>query len=102
MDTNEIDITGLDEAEVIAALHNGTQPLGMGMLHNIGRISVERVREEIKDAPRINGCLSFDYYHGRPLKVRVGEGKLHNAWLYDRDAGEGAAADIIAELRSRA
>lgn len=32
-----IDITGIDRGELLAALHNGTRPLGMGFLHDLGR-----------------------------------------------------------------
>ncbi len=32
-----IDITGLSKAAVLAALHNGTRPLGMGFLQAMNR-----------------------------------------------------------------
>ena len=35
-----ISIKGLDKAKVLQALHNGTRALGMGVLHDIGPISV--------------------------------------------------------------
>jgi len=98
-DENTIDISGLDEFEVIAALHNGTQPLGLGMLHARPPMTAADVRAELTDDMRRSGAFSFDYYHGRPLKVRVGNGQISGVRLYDRDAGDGACADIVAGLR---
>jgi hypothetical protein len=91
----DVNIKGLDKAEVLAALHNGTQCLGMGRLHNIGTCSVEQAREDIK---QMGLRLQFDYYHGRPLKVDI-SGDTFDPWLYDRDAGKGTAQRVIATLK---
>lgn len=103
-----IDISGLDEAAVIAALHNSTRALGMGMLHDIGRdITPEEVRADWDKQGEFGGgkmfgegSRSFGYFHGRPLKVTLRDGMLLGVRLYDRDAGEGRCAEVIAELRS--
>jgi hypothetical protein len=96
-----IDISDLDEAAVIAALHNGTRALGMGMLHDICRdISPDEVREELPEYRDRNGGLRLDYFHGRPLKVDIANGKLFGEWLYDRDAGEGRCREVLAKLRA--
>lgn len=34
--SEKISIKGLNKAAVLQALHNGTRPLGMGFLHDIG------------------------------------------------------------------
>ena len=92
----QIDISGLDKAEVLAALHNGTQPLGMGFLHNIGHCTVDQASEDVSS---MGGALRFDYYHGRPLKVNI-TGDSFYPGSYDRDAGEGTAQRVISELRA--
>jgi hypothetical protein len=97
-----VDIKGLDKAQVLAALHNGTICLGMGMLHDIGTCSIEQAQKDIEE--RKLSCLNFlrfDYYHGRPLKCDL-NGDEFNPSLYDRDAGKGVAERIIASLRSAA
>lgn len=106
-----VNIAGLDKAAVLAALHNGTRALGMGVLHDIGRdLTVEEARfciEERGDdvkamfgdvAGRSNDGIYFDYLLGRPLKVDIG-GDEFDPSLYDRDAGEGAAERAIAAIR---
>lgn len=91
----EISIKGLDKAKVLAALHNGTRCLGMGFLHNIGTCSVEQAERDINDRKPLGKCaLCFDYYHGRPLKCDI-SGDSFDPWLYDRDAGDGAARRAI-------
>lgn len=84
-----IDIKGLDKAAVLMALHNGTQPLGMGFLHNVGRMTIEQAREDIA-----RQGMKWDYCHGRPLKVNI-SGDSFDERLYDRDAGPGAAQRAI-------
>lgn len=84
-----IDIKGLDKAAVLMALHNGTRPLGMGMLHNIGNMTIEQARKGIERCG-----MSWDYCHGRPLKVDI-SGNSFDEWAYDRDAGQGAAQRAI-------
>jgi hypothetical protein len=91
-----VDIKGLSKAAVLAALHNGTRALGMGLLHDIGRPMTEEEAQEYIDAD--NGSLSFDYVLGRPLKVNI-SGDEFRSGLYDRDAGEGRAAEVIKALR---
>lgn len=89
-----VNIKGLDKAKVLLALHNGTQPQGMGFLH------ASTMTEEgcASDIAAMNGQLYFDYYHGRPLKCDI-TGDEFNERLYDRDAGQGAAERAIAAIR---
>jgi hypothetical protein len=92
-----LNISGIDRAELIAGLYNGTPALGMGILHDRGTLTPEDIREDLGD--RIDGDLHFDYYHGHPLKVSIQGEELHGEALYDRDAGEGMATRIIETLR---
>ena len=105
-----ISIAGLEKWQVLKALYDNAQPLGMGFL----QASQAELSEQ--DAKHICGdggdpepgqslarrrALSFDYVGGRPLKVDL-SGDEFDPWLYDRDQGTGAAARAIAALRERA
>lgn len=92
-----IDIKGIDKAELLAALHNGTRAQGMGRLHDIGR---DLTREEAAQFVAPGEPLRFDYLLGRPLKVDISKDELY-VGLYDRDAGEGRAAAVVASLRAK-
>ena len=109
---NEIDISGLDKAELLAALFNGSAQFGMGCMHGSGRadITVDDARKiidpdsaddktltpwEQQDAKR----LYFDYLRGRVLKVKLSGDNMRTA-LYNRDIGRGAAEKIVAQLRA--
>lgn len=102
-----IDITGLDKAEVLAALYNAAHPLGMGFLHFDPKPwTVEDARREMgegDDLQRMFGDkasgLYFDYLKGRVMKVRL-DGDAFDERLFDRDNGEGAAAGAIAKLKA--
>lgn len=101
-----IDITGLDKAEVLAALHGASKAQGMGFLHDRGPLSVEECREIVGTVGTerseagvfASGGMYFDYLRGRVMKVDIG-GDSFDPRLYDRDVGEGAAERAIAPLR---
>jgi len=103
---DKIDIKGIDKAELLAALHNGTRPLGLGFLHARPDMTAEDARPYLAagdDTTRMFGKvprLYFDYLCGRPLKVDIGGDEL-DPRLYDRDAGQGRAAEVVAKLRER-
>ena len=81
----------VDAAKLLSALHNGTQPLGMGHLHDIGHLSVTGAESVLK----VTGRFEFDYLlYGRPLKVYARDGVVDGR-LYDRDAGPGAFARAV-------
>lgn len=102
-----VNIKGLDKAEVLAALYNGTRPMGMGVFKaRDGEMTREQAAEAIgggDDHVRSFGSwagkpLRFDYLFGRPLKVDI-SGDEFDPFLYDRDAGQGAAERAIAGIR---
>jgi hypothetical protein len=104
----DIDITGLGKAAVLAALFNASAPGGLGFLqaaYGPTDLTIEQAQECI-DAVRSSDPVSretpdlyFDYLHGRPLKLEL-DGDYINPWGYDRDnGGEGSAKKIIDELR---
>ncbi len=96
MSDETIDISGLNKAAVLAALFNHSKQQGLGFLHTRGAhgMTEEQAAEELKQAPR----ASFDYLHGRVMKVSLDSDQL-DPWLYDRDNGQGAAARAIASIR---
>lgn len=97
----EVDITGLDKAEVLCALYEVAKPLGFGHLHyKPGPMPIDRARELIEAHSLADGRMMFDYVAGRVLKVDLG-GDTFKPWLFDRDNGKGAAAAAIAALRAR-
>jgi hypothetical protein len=104
----QVNIKGLDKGAVLKALHDGTQPLGMGRLHAINHLPLEQAQKEYAEAlkqpvvviaPGGTPVVYFDYYHGRPLKVDLGGDEFEPS-MYDRDAGEGAAKRAIDKLRA--
>ena len=91
----DVDISGLDRAEVLAALYNAARPQGMGFLHyKAESMTVEEAREQLAQGDR----NSFDYVNGRVLKVDLSEDSF-DSWLFNRDNGEGAAELAIQSLR---
>ena len=90
-----MNIEGIDKAELLTALYNGSRQQGMGFIHERGRsdMSVEEARAELR-----TGETYFDYLHGRVLKIDLSSDDLNTA-LYNRDNGAGAAERIIERLR---
>ncbi len=104
----QIDVTGIDKAEILAALYNGARPpRGMGMLQaRPGPLTVEEAREILgkgDDLTRTVGPFTrstyFDYLFGKVLKVDLAENPMR-VDLYDRDNGKGAAERALASLRA--
>lgn len=108
-----ISYEGFDEAVLIHALYQGAHRPGMGdhwtpaavidIGHSVGPgLSVDDVRAEFADR-LTDECISIDYYRGRPLKVLLDtRTKTFEERLFDRDAGQGAAQQVVDQLRSRA
>lgn len=100
-----IDISGLDKAEVLAALYNNSRQLGMGFMHARGATGMtkEQAEDELKAATRDIGdgktSAYFDYLHGRVMKIQL-SGDTLDPRLYDRDNGQGAAARALEPLRA--
>lgn len=106
--SEEVDIKGVDKAELLAALYNNAEPMGMGFLQaRSGDMSVEDAQVVISngtdDYPGDwkNTNLYFDYVYGRPLKVDL-SGDVVRSDLYDRDWGVGECERIVEELKKKA
>lgn len=98
----KINIAGLNKADVLAALYNRAQPLGMGFLeYDPKPMSAEEAQAIINERTAVYSltqALYFDYLKGRVMKVDL-SGDEFGPSLYDRDNGEGAAASVVDELR---
>jgi hypothetical protein len=92
-----VDGKEVDAAKFLAALHNHTSAVGMGVLHDIGRsLTVGEARADLSEMKR----FSFDYYRGRPLKVSADDNGVVYEFardLFDRDAGKGQFDRALAE-----
>lgn len=87
-----INLTDKNKAEVLAALYNNSQPLGLGALHfDPTPMTTEEAEALLEES------TSFDYLKGRVMKVELG-GDSFDSWLYDRDNGEGAAERALENL----
>lgn len=111
--TENIDITGLNPAAVLAALYNNSRVQGMGFLQaKPGEMTIEDAEDllgltnglAVTDGftmGREEGGVYFDYLHGKVMKIKIpttGEGEI-DPWGYDRDNGPGAAARAIDSAR---
>jgi hypothetical protein len=94
VDAGRINIQRMNKQFVFAALYNRARPLGLGFLEFVpGDITPE-------EAGKIMGerILYFDYVKGRVMKVDLTKDDFC-PYLYDRDNGEGAAAEAVASAR---
>lgn len=98
MENEEIDIKGLDKAEVLAALFNASRQQGMGFLDSSGNkpITIDDARECLVAS---GDQMYFDYLRGRVMKISLKKDTL-DARLFDRDNGKGAAKRALAKLLS--
>ena len=102
---SHINISGLDKAAVLAALWNRANPPlrgSMAMLHyRPSPMSLDEASAIIEDrlsGEYATGLIRFDYLLGKSFKLDLTEDTV-DAWLYDRDHGDGAAQRAIDELR---
>lgn len=99
--TENVDISGLDKAEVLAALFNASRPQRMGFHHPhcLEDLTVASAQEILEGEPRFPwNPFKFDYVNGRPLKVDL-RGDTFDPTSFDENNGEGAAARAVEALR---
>lgn len=108
----DVNIEGLDRAELLAALYNSAKPLGMGLLHFVpGDMPIEEAQSILDGVAgersvwmNVGGShgqwLYFDYLKGRVIKCDLGEDEMRTD-LYNRDNGRGAAEGIVKALRAK-
>jgi hypothetical protein len=91
-----MDISGLNKAEVLAALFNGSRQQGLGILDKRGADSM--TTEQAQEVIDRDG-MYFDYLYGRVMKIDLSGDELRTA-SYNRDNGPDAAEKIIDKLRA--
>ena len=96
-----IDISGLDRADVLAALYNVAKPQGMGFLHYDPKPMTREEAIALLAGWRLDQKPYFDYLKGRVMKSEIA-GNTFDERLFDRDNGSGSAALAIATLRETA
>lgn len=107
----QVDISGINKADLLCALYNNSRPQGMGIFQATeGDLTREEAISYIYGLQRadndfglsrqdVGKIYGFDYLRGRPLKCNI-EGDTFEAFGYDQDnGGEGTAARIVAQLR---
>lgn len=93
---DEIDLTGLDKADVLVALYNASKPQGVGIWYfDPAPMTVDEARVLLESS------TYFDYIKGRIMKVDLSGDTLGVQW-YDRDNGPGVAERVIATVRQTA
>ncbi|MDE7345128.1 MAG: hypothetical protein K2N48_00110 [Muribaculaceae bacterium] len=91
-----IDITGLDKAELLLELWNGSHAQSMSFF---GQFTTQ---PSIDDARSFLESANYyaDYFNGRVIKVDFRGDKVDGR-LYDRNYGQGACERIIMNLKKK-
>jgi hypothetical protein len=110
--SQKIDIIGLDKAELLAALYNRAKPQDLigwlqsrkGDMTPEAAAALLNTRDSFfaRGATEYDGGQNYTDFHshkGRVLSVDIGEDTL-DATRYDKANGAGAAAEVVAKLRS--
>ena len=97
-----VDIKGLNKAEVLCALFNGSKTQGRnqqmidsGLLEKPKDMSVNEAECILEN---IGEVKHFDYLKGKVMKIDISNDTF-DSWGYNRDNGQNAAETIIANLK---
>ena len=91
---SDLDIGGLDKAELLSGLYNRSKPLGLGFLEATREnMTVGQARKIIQQQGH-----RFDYLNGRAMKIDLG-GETLNPWGFDHDNGAGATQSVVGAIR---
>jgi hypothetical protein len=94
-----IDVSDIDQAELLAALYNAIDISSrVGLPSFPEPMTVADARRIIAERTR-DGVCRFDYLNGRPLKIELGP--QMNGLLYDRDNGARAFRRVVDKLRGK-
>jgi hypothetical protein len=86
-----IDITGIDKAKLLMALHQNSKAQGISFLH-------EREVSLIDCQKRLELTGDIDYFAGRVIKCDLSSDQLDGR-MYDRDNGDGVAERVVNSIR---
>jgi hypothetical protein len=93
-----INTKGLDKAEILKTLHNGSKAQGLSFLAlEDHEMTIDEANGILAFDTRI--ILYFDYLLGKVMKVDLTNDDGFEERLYDRDNGEGAAKYRIDLIR---
>lgn len=104
-----LDISGIDRAELLAALYNATPALD-GAIAATADLGRKMVPADVLDewahyaeyGVRLDQHeLAVDYMRGRPIKVTLRGDTLVEPGGFDRNAGKGACRRVVTRLRMR-
>ena len=96
-----IGISGLDKAEVLMALYNGSHTQGLSWAGlPLARVTVDDCEDAIQKLKKQGKRIYFDYWNGHVLKVDLTDDEF-DPRFYDRDCGEGAAFRAVERVRNR-
>lgn len=91
----KINIEGLNKAQILMHLWNGSRQLGLGFMHTVGQASVVMNESEAQSLIHsMSGSMYFDYLRGRVMKIDLSRPMMETA-LYNRDNGFEAAETIL-------
>lgn len=94
-----VNIKGLDKAEVLLALWKGSHAQGMSFLGmKNGGLTLEKAEEMVGELKENKRRLYFDYVQGHVIKCDLTNDEF-DPRLYDRDCGEGRGEEVIKALR---
>ncbi len=98
-----ITFKGVTQAQVLAALWNGSRKQGMGLLADSPNHMTDEAAQTILNnmKPNRDGGYCFDYLGGRVLKVTIFSSFVEGEFLYDRDLGQDHCLYILEELMTR-
>jgi hypothetical protein len=91
MERPKIDISGLDKPFLLKNLWRYAFESPMNFGPSRWQDDWDRVAETAVNGP-------IDYFKGRAIKTDLSKDEV-DPWLYDRDAGEGTFASVVARLR---
>lgn len=88
-----VNYKGIDKAELLVGLYNGSHQQGFGALQPMHNLTVEEARELLEQTS------SFDYLYGKVMKINLSDNEEFEERLYDRDNGYGQAQMVVNGIR---
>lgn len=94
-----INIKGLNKAEVLLALWRGSHSQGISFFgRGEGSFTLEMAEKMVSELTKSNHRLYFDYVYGHVIKCDITDDTFDDR-LYARDCGEGTSENVIEFVR---